>query len=518
MSTILEPLIEAGTNGCLMANGNGVIHRAHTIYACFIGDYPEQVQCTCVVTGDCVQCPTPRNELGEFDAADAASLWRPLAPLLAALKKDDKDPVRYRQLAQANRVKPLIAPFWKNLPHFNVYQSITPDVLHQMYQGVIKHIISWATEACGRAEIDARCRRLPPNHNIHLFLKGITTLSRVSGKEHAKMCQILLGLVINISLPNNLFNIPLIRAIRAILDFLYLAQYPVHTSETLKLMEDSLANLHQHKHIFVQLGLRDNFNIPKLHFISHYVRCIKLFGTTDNFNTEYTERLHIDLAKDAYHATNYKDEYTQMTRWLEQKEKMCHHDQYIRWQQAKETSSALVADDDEWVAPGLDQRRYLKISKAPASANVPLDLIRSSSGYGATHFVPALSRYIALFHNPNLTRHQLDREVFNMFLPFRTIAVWNSFKFQREDPLTKAMTTVDIIHAYAASNDSQKRPVPVRFDTVLINSEEATGLEVGVRGRRIGRIRLIFSLSPKIIAHMFTKEVQHKVLSHFAYV
>ena len=111
------------------------------------------------------------------------------------------------------------------------------------------------------------------------------------------MCQILLGLVINIRLPNNLSNTPFIRAIRAILDFLYLAQYPVHTSETLKLMDDSLANFHDHKHIFIQLGLRDNFNIPKLHFISHYVRCIKLFGTTDNFNTEYTERLHIDLAK-----------------------------------------------------------------------------------------------------------------------------------------------------------------------------------------------------------------------------
>jgi hypothetical protein len=150
----------------------------------------------------------------------------------------------------------------------------------------------------------------------------------------------------------------------------------------------------------------------------HYVRCIKLFGTTDNFNTEDTETLHIDLTKDAYHATNHKDEYTQITRWLEQKEKMVRHDQYIRWQQGKEASSVLVAEEVEWLAPGLDRRRYFKISKAPASTNVPLDLIRSSSGYGASHFVPALSRYVALFHNPILTHHQLDREVFNTFLPF----------------------------------------------------------------------------------------------------
>ena len=56
---------------------------------------------------------------------------------------------------------------------------------------------------------------------------------------------------------------------------------------------------------------------------------IKLYGTLDNFNTEYTEWLHIDLAKDAYAATNHKDEFTQMTVWLEQKEKILQHCQLV---------------------------------------------------------------------------------------------------------------------------------------------------------------------------------------------
>ncbi|KAJ7933521.1 hypothetical protein B0H13DRAFT_1856028 [Mycena leptocephala] len=62
--------------------------------------------------------------------------------------------------------------------------------------------------------------------------------------------------------------------------------------------------------------------------LSHY---IKLFGTTDNYNTEYTERLHIDLAKDAYRSTNFKDEFPQMTLWLERKEKIFRHEKYIQW-------------------------------------------------------------------------------------------------------------------------------------------------------------------------------------------
>jgi hypothetical protein len=51
----------------------------------------------------------------------------------------------------------------------------------------------------------------------------------------------------------------------------------------------------------------------------------------DNYNTETSEYLHIDLAKDAYRAMNCKDEYVQMTQWLEWKEKILHHDQFINW-------------------------------------------------------------------------------------------------------------------------------------------------------------------------------------------
>ncbi|EPQ50021.1 hypothetical protein GLOTRDRAFT_28547, partial [Gloeophyllum trabeum ATCC 11539] len=100
--------------------------------------------------------------------------------------------------------------------------------------------------------------------------------------------------------------------VRAILDFCYLAQYPAHTDETLNHLDEALQQFHQAKHIFVLLGIRSDFNIPKLHSLLHYIASIKCFGTTDNYNTEYTERLHIDFTKDAYRATNHKDEYPQM--------------------------------------------------------------------------------------------------------------------------------------------------------------------------------------------------------------
>ena len=304
-----------------MTSGDGRTRRIHPILASFIGDYPEQILTTGALTGECPSCVIPRTKLGDYNS-DRPRPLRDLNAILTTLDTFDDDPAGFLQTCSKAGIKPIINPFWKDLPYAHIFRSITPDVLHQLYQGIMKHVIGWVVEAFGAEEIDARCRRMPPNHNMRHFMKGISSLSRVSGKEHDQMCHILLGLVIDTRLPGGESPVRLVRAVRALLDFLYLAQYPIHMEEMLNLLEDALSHFHTNKEIFIDLGIRDGFNLPKLHFASHYVRLIKLFGTTDNYNTEYTERLHIDLAKDAYHTTNRKDEFTQMALWLERKEKI----------------------------------------------------------------------------------------------------------------------------------------------------------------------------------------------------
>lgn len=422
MSEILSPIVEPGRNGIKMASGDGIIRHCHPIHACFIGDYPEQVLVTCTKTGECVQCPEPRDEIGDT-GPNIPTGWRDLHTLLDALHNFNDDPAVFFESCKELGVKPVTEPFWKDLPYAHIYRSITPDILHQLYQGVMKHAISWITEVFGAAEIDARCRRLPPNHNMRLFLKGISSLSRVSGTEHGQICQFLLALVLDIPLQDRLDSGALVRALRGLLDFLYLAQYPIHTTETLRYMDVALQSFHDNKHIFVSLGVRDNFNLPKLHFAKHYSRSIKLFGSTDNFNTEYTERLHIDLAKDAYAATNHKDEFPQMVLWLEQKEKMARHAKYVCWLLNGCPAPKVV----DWISPGLDQHRTLKMAKHPTAASVPIDQLEE--GYGATHFRAAIGRYVAGLTHTGLTHLQLEDEASDVHLSIRCLPVWHNIKY-----------------------------------------------------------------------------------------
>jgi hypothetical protein len=119
----------------------------------------------------------------------------------------------------------------------------------------MKHLIGWVSSSLmfGQQRINARCRLIPPNHQTVLFPRGITSSTRVSGKDHKNMCRILLGLIVDLRLTNASISARVLKAVRSLLDFLYLAQLPSQTTNTILRLERSLAAFHENKDVFVDL-------------------------------------------------------------------------------------------------------------------------------------------------------------------------------------------------------------------------------------------------------------------------
>ncbi|KAI0949317.1 hypothetical protein AcW1_008965 [Taiwanofungus camphoratus] len=479
MKRILASLKTAGEHGLNLTSGDGVVRRGHLILATYIGDYPEQLLVTCCKNGDCPKCPISNAELGEETKVDRD--LRDLERVQDALATVDEGPTAFTRACKSIRLRPIMHPFWEDLPYLNIFASITPDILHQLYQGIVKHVISWIKEAYGPEELDARCRRLPPNHNIRLFAKGISLLQKVTGKEHADICRILPALIIGLPLRGGHSAVRLIRAVRALLDFLYLAQYPAQTSETLKLLSNALVQFHANKGIFIDLGIRLHFRLPKLHALDHYLISIRLFGTTDNYDTQYSERLHIDFAKDAYRATNRKDEFPQMTMWLERREKIERHEAYIRWR-IPHLPTATKDKTRRKAAPTSPPSR-IQMTRNPSVKGLLFS--RAVNEYGATYLRDALARFIVRYRDPTLTPVQVERASAGVYFPFQRLPVFHKIKISIEDVqgLGIMNESLDVVHARPHRTDKQNREVPGRFDTVLIN--EGNGAPMGVTGKSL---------------------------------
>ncbi|KAF7319649.1 hypothetical protein HMN09_00305400 [Mycena chlorophos] len=297
----------------------------HPIYAGHLADHPERCLSSCCEQNRCEFCKVRDEKRGD--------------PILSE-PRDHAETLRVLQ-QQANGLKPaafddlglrLTDPFWKDLPHANIHTAFPPDILHQLDKGVFKdHTVSWATAAFGGsetqndAEVDKRFQAMPSHPSLRHFREGISLISQWTGNEYKNMEKLFLGVL------NGAVSDRVLLAVRRVLDFIYYAHFETHTDASLQKLHEAWLTFHANKQIFLDMGIRDHFNIPKIHAMWHYVRLIQLFGSAGGTSTELSERLHIDCAKLGYRASNRKNYVAQMTRWLSRREAIWRFTAYLEW-------------------------------------------------------------------------------------------------------------------------------------------------------------------------------------------
>ena len=143
--------------------------------------------------------------------------------------------------------------------------------------------------------------------------------------------------------------------------------------------------------------------------MQHYVEVICSHGTADGYNTEASERLHIDYAKEDYCASNKKDYIKQLTIWLGRQEAVSCFQAYLVYATkqgnttSQDHSQQLEMDSDEepddnddlndpTVPVSTSTIATYSVSVKPAFAHISLSTIMTD--FKATGFLPALKNYI----------------------------------------------------------------------------------------------------------------------------
>lgn len=491
MAKLVEPLVQAGKDGILLRRADGTVCHAFPVLAAFMGNYPEQCRVVGCMQNSCATCVVKPDKRGE-NLKNV--VFRDKERTLKAMREQLEKPGSTHVYVDEN-LRPCYPPFWHNLPHTDIFRCITPDLLHQIHKGVfLSHAFKWALtlaeQRSDKEEVDNHFKCIPDHPLIRRrFTNGVSEIKQWTGVEAKAVAKSFIGVLAGLLPPRAM------RAIRALIDFLYYATYHSHTDATLKSMEDALDEFHANKSIFIDEGIRTHFNFAKLHMLVHYVYMIKLLGTTDGYNTEATERRHIDLAKNLYRATNKKDYIRQMIEGLQRKEQMLHFDSYIQWR-AKEdvefakyivsdgsdTTDDLEAKDDVVAATTekIERARRTKYGIPEFRVSARFSLPKNSSwtfvtpnqlahARGADQFVECLRKYISETY-PSTKFLPTSDDYFHVFKRMGiTMQPLNGF----EETERK-----DTIRATPSNGEKNSKD---RFDTVLVHDNDKAQM-LGVEG------------------------------------
>jgi hypothetical protein len=333
-------------------------------------------------------------------------------------------------------------------------------------------------------EIDARFRSMPGYPGLRHFKNGISFVSQWTGREHKEMQRIFAGLLIGAVQP------AVLRTAVAVVDFIYYSQLQIHTSKTMKFLKKALETIHENKNVFVTQGIREHFNIPKIHSMVHYFDAIQSRGTLDGFNTESPERLHIDFAKGAYRASNKRDYVPQMTVWLGRQEAVARFRAYLEFVNALDPTSShghgMPPDDethDDEIHDDQDEMELEELEPAHShGTNMPpshpthsiaikpafphMDFNTLTTKFKATNFIPAISTYIRR-HIPPPALPTLPNHV-DRFDIYKRITILHP-----SDPAAGFPKSVDRVRATpSVPAKGGSKPVPAHFDIALVRTAD----------------------------------------------
>jgi hypothetical protein len=277
--------------------------------AAYIADLEEQWMIAGLGGSTCPHCETDPSHLGDAEC----SPMRTPADILYKIQKIKTDfqaatgrsPTleQFTDLACEHHLNGVERPFWQSLPELNIFEALSPDLLHGFHKFFHDHIYKFNLRGMGQDKYDACVHSQLRFSGDRTFLHGVSHISQMTGMEHWMLERTHLPIVANAP---GAINGKVTRATRAVMECIYLAQLPTHSDRSLQAYEAAYKDFMADRQGWIEnetrrgkRGVIPHFNIPKMHVTRHFTPHVQRKGSADNFSTETMEHLHVGI-KEAY--------------------------------------------------------------------------------------------------------------------------------------------------------------------------------------------------------------------------
>ena len=314
------------------------------LYA-WIANQPEHAPLSNINNQACPRREVDFKDLGSLQG-NPPRIQERYIEMIDHYKKDTSDTALIEYLVSKS-FKTLYNALWA-LPKAQVYDLHKPDMLHNIYLGLLKHMMEWVQlflKKHNRLEnFDRAWASTKPYPGLAVPNKAYRATTQWQGKEMRHLGRIVLGaFAVALWNPSKALQRDFgrsLRCVRSLIDFHLMAQYTTHTKETLDYLQGYLEDFHKYKDVFLEFradkrtrkeakdrtkalqgsrsidrGLAElekireasHFNFIKMHLLSHFRGHVERFGNIPMFSTDVSELAHRQQIKMAYAASNKVD-------------------------------------------------------------------------------------------------------------------------------------------------------------------------------------------------------------------
>ncbi|KAG1844764.1 hypothetical protein C8R48DRAFT_750825 [Suillus tomentosus] len=308
LAKMLETLKPGMTKPEVVHCPDGHFRRAVYGLGPYIADYPEQALLACIVQNWCPKCTAPADSL------DEGTYGRRSRNHTEVLVEEFELGVLWDEYGLVGD----IVPFTNYFPRADIHELLSPDILHQLIKGAFKdHLVSWVhdyieaqyTEANANKildDIDRRIALAPAFAGLRRFPEG-RGFKQWTGDDSKALMKVYIP-AIEGHVPKEM-----VQALRALLDFIYIARRNIISSNSLDAMDDALKRFHRYREIFRTSGVRPRgFNLPRQHSLIHYHKLIRAFSAPNGLCSSITESKHIKAVKEPWRQSSRFEALSQM--------------------------------------------------------------------------------------------------------------------------------------------------------------------------------------------------------------